>query len=367
MSERPALGTLKSECDTPLLCIDLDAFEANVAVMANYFRQCGVDWRPHSKCHKSPIVAQRLIAAGAIGATCAKLGEAEVLAAGGVEDILIANLIVGRRKMERLVALRRICDPIVCIDHLDQARQASEAMQEAGLKLRVIVEINIGLQRVGVSPDHAALEMAQAIQRLPGLELAGMMGYEGHLLTIEDPTQKAAEINAALSLLGDVKKLWAQHGIASPIISCGGTGSYRIAGAHPDINEIQAGGGVFMDAFYQQVCQVADHQLAMTVLTQIVTRHGAEHAVIDAGRKSINQEIHAPFVHGRDDITVGPLSAEHGQLELHGQAQQLKIGDRVEIVPGYSDLTSVLHDAFYCFRGDRLEEIWPLEGRGRLQ
>ena len=143
----PALGTLKSEIDTPALCVDLDAMERNIAAMSQACREHGIDWRPHSKCHKSPLIAHKVIASGAIGMTCAKLGEAEVMAAGGVQDILIANLIVGPKKVARLVELRRQCDPIVCVDHLDQAKAFSEAMSAAGLSLRVIIEVDIGLGR----------------------------------------------------------------------------------------------------------------------------------------------------------------------------------------------------------------------------
>ena len=363
----PHLGCSNDDLDTPSLCVDLDAIEANIASMSGACRERGIDWRPHSKCHKSPLLAQKLLAAGAIGVTCAKLGEAEVMAQGGVTDTLIANLIVGPKKVARLVELRRIADPVVCVDHLDQATAFSKAMSEAGLSLRVIAEVDIGLGRVGVAPGKPAVELARQVHELPGLTLAGIMGYEGHLLTLEDGDEKAAKILAALKILTDTADQIREAGLPCSIVSCGGTGSFKYSVGAPGITEMQAGGGMFMDAFYRYGCHISDWKYALTVLTTIVSRPAPDRAIIDAGRKTMDGWVHKPLVFERDDIHVQSLSAEHGALKLDPTAQHLKIGDRLEIIPGYSDLTCVLHDNFLGFRGDTLEVIWPLEGRGRLQ
>ena len=363
----PKIGCTKDQLDTPTLLLDLDVMERNILAMADTCRRHGIDWRPHSKCHKSPAIARKLVDAGAIGITCAKLGEAEVMARGGVRDLLIANLVVGPQKMERLVELRRIADPIVCIDHIDQAEPPSLAMSAAGLTVRVLIEVNIGLERAGVLPNSPSLELARRLKELPGIELAGIMGYEGHLLQIEDQQEKADQIHDALDRLIQTKALLEQADIACPIISCGGTGSYEHTVSHPGITELQAGGAIFMDAFYRHQCQVRDLDYALTVSTTVVSRPAPDRAIIDAGRKTLNQEIAMPRVAGRDDIEVQVLSAEHGTLRLEPSAQDLRIGDRLELIPGYGDPTTVLHDQFYGFRGDRLEVIWPLEGRGKLQ
>src|SRR4051794_25141001 len=181
-----ALGTPKEELDTPALVIDLDRFEANVADAAALCRQYGVAWRPHAKCHKSPDIGRRLVDAGAIGLTCAKLGEAEVFAAAGIPDLLIANYVVGPRKVERLVEVRRKADPIVTFDHIDQALPISKAMAASDQKVRAILEVELGLDRCGVPPGKPAMELAKKIAELPGIEFVGIMGYEGHLLLVED-------------------------------------------------------------------------------------------------------------------------------------------------------------------------------------
>ena len=360
------IGKSVDDLDTPALCVDLDAMESNIRELAAACRQNGVAWRPHAKCHKSVDVGRKLIAAGAIGLTCAKLGEAEIFAAAGIQDLLIANELVGPQKVRRLVELRRIADPVFCIDHIDQALPISQAMHAAGLRVRAVLEVNVGMNRAGILPGEPALFLAQEIARLPGIELAGVMGWEGHLVIVEDPKEKEARIREALSQLTATRDLLVANSLPCPIVSCGGTGSYPISVSHPGVTEIEAGGAIFMDAFYRRKCHISAFQLALKVVATVVSRPAPERAIIDAGRKTMNMEMAMPFVLGREDIEVKSLSAEHGTLTLAPSAQNLRIGDRLEIIPGYSDFTNVLHDQFYALRGTRIEAIWPLQGRGKL-
>ena len=202
---------------------------------------------------------------------------------------------------------------------------------------------------------------------MPGLNFAGIMGYEGHLLTIEDQNEKRSEIENALKLLAENAKQLQEEGIPCEIVSCGGTGSYLLSRMQEGITELQAGGGMFMDQFYEQQCQVTGMKKALTIIATVVGRPTADRAIIDSGKKTLHVEYEPAIVVGRDDIQVTRLSAEHGELELTGDAQDLKIGDRVELVPGYADMTCVLHDFFYVFQNDTLVDIWPLEARGLLQ
>jgi D-serine deaminase-like pyridoxal phosphate-dependent protein len=361
------IESTKDALDTPALCLDLAAMDANIRAIVDSCRAHNVAWRPHAKGHKVPAIAQREIAAGAIGITCAKLGEAEVMAAAGIGELLIANMIVGPMKLARLVELRRIADPIVCVDHIDQVAPMAEAMSQAGLTLRTMIEVDIGLRRVGVLPGKGALALAGHILESPGLELVGIMGYEGHLLTVSDAHEKGAAIRAALGQLTDTAEALRRAGLPCDIVSCGGTGSYLYAIEQPGITEIQAGGAIFMDAFYRTRCRIPDLKFALTLLTTIVSRPAPDRAIVDAGRKSLNMELAMPLVAGRDDIRVKGLSAEHGTLELGPTARDLRIGDRLELIPGYADLTVALHDELYGFRDDRLEVIWPIEARGKLR
>lgn len=361
------LGCTADDVDTPYLHLDLNVMERNIRAVAGACRERGVAWRPHAKGHKSPTIARAELAAGAIGSTCAKLGEAEVLAAGGVRDLLIANLLVGPHKVRRLVELRRVADPIVTVDHVDQLAPIGAAMHAAGLSVRTIIEVDIGLNRVGTAPGAATVALAKQIAATPGLTFSGIMGYEGHLLTIADVEDKQRQIHAALEHLITTQRLLIDAGLPCPIVSCAGTGSYLISITHPGITEVQAGGAIFMDAFYRKKCQVPDLGYALTVPVTVVGRPAPDRAIIDAGRKTLNIEVETPFVLGREDIQVKRLSAEHGELQLAPSAQGLKIGDRLSLVPGYADLTVTLHDRFHCFRDGRLEGVWPVEARGRLQ
>ncbi len=361
------IASTKDALDTPALCVDLAVLDANMQSIVASCRAHGVAWRPHAKGHKSPAIAHRELAAGASGITCAKLGEAEVMAAAGISDLLIANMIVGPMKVARLVELRRIADPIVCVDHIDQIVPLSEAMSQAGLPLRTMIEVDIGLRRVGVTPGKAALALAGLIVESPGLELCGIMGYEGHLLTVTDQHEKQAAIRAALGQLTDTAQSLRRAGLPCDIVSCGGTGSYPFAIEQPGITEIQAGGAIFMDVFYRTRCRILDLQYALTVLTTVVSRPAPDRAIIDAGKKSLSTELAMPVVAGRSDIRIRGLSAEHGTLELGHTARDLRIGDRLELVPGYADLTTVFHEEMYGFRDGRIEVIWPIEARGKLR
>jgi D-serine deaminase-like pyridoxal phosphate-dependent protein len=363
----PPIGCSIDDLDTPALCIDLERMERNIRRMAALCREHGVAWRPHSKAHKSPEIARWQVREGALGVTCAKLGEAEVLAAGGVRDLLIANMIVGRWKLARLAALCRQADPIVAVDDLAQAEPMSAAMTDAGVRVRVLLEVDIGLARVGVAPGAPAVRLAQQVARLPGLNFAGIMGYEGHLLTIDDQQDKARQIRQAIAVLVDTKDQIERAGVECPIVSAAGTGSCLTTMTCPGVTELQAGGLIFMDAFYRHRCQVQEFEFALSLIATVVSRPAADRAIIDAGRKSQFVDSHPPLFPGLEDVELARLSAEHGELRLGPRAQHLKIGDRVQIVPGYSDFTNVLHNEFFCTRDDRLVGIWPLEGRGKIR
>ena len=355
----PAVGCTKTELDTPSLCLCLARFESNIRSMVATCRAYDVQWRPHAKCHKSPVIARRLMDAGARGITCATVREAEIMAGAGIRDLLIANMIAGPVKIARLARLAGQADVIICVDHSRQAAAISSAMDSANVSVRVLVELEIGMNRVGVAPDDA-LTLARQVAELPGLHLAGVMAYEGHLLTIEEHDQKTTAIRGALGKAVEVRDQIEDSGIACPIVSCGGTGSYLIAVQQSGITELQAGGAIFMDAFYRNECGIRDLQHALTVLTTVVSLPAPGRAIIDAGRKAMNLEIHRPQVLDLPGIEVDWLSAEHGALKLAADAPTLEIGQQIELIPGYADLTNVLHSNFYGFRDGRLEQVIPI-------
>src|SRR5258705_708694 len=222
---RSLIGQSKSALDTPALLVDLDVMEANIARIVATCRAHGVAWRPHSKAHKTPEIAHLQIAAGAIGVTCAKLGEAEVMAAAGIGDILIANQIVGPIKCERLVRLADHADPIVCVDSIENLVEIDEAFSGAGKRLRVAIEVNIGMNRAGIEPGLPVAAFAQEIANRPGLRFVGVVGWESHATTIADPAEKERAVHDAVAALTASARACTAAGHSVLIVSCGGTGT----------------------------------------------------------------------------------------------------------------------------------------------
>jgi len=361
------IGLHKSELDTPHLCIELDVMEANIQKMASFMKERGKEWRPHQKCHKTPAIAWKQIEAGAHGITVAKVSEAEVFAAAGIKNILIANMIVGRPKLEKVAVLSKNTNLIVGCDHFVQAEMLSQVCQEYGVTCGVLIEVDIGLNRVGIRPGRDTLDLAKAIDALPNVKLEGIMGYEGHLLLEEDAQEKIDKINESVGLLTHCRDLLIENGLCCDIVSAGGTGSYQITSNIDSVTELQAGGGIFADPFYQNKCNVEGLGYALSVIATVVSRPSLPKAVLDSGRKTINPDICLPVPKKYTDAEVVRMSAEHCELELGPESQELTIGDKVELTVGYADFTTPLHDNFYAFRNDRLEAILPIHGRGKIQ
>ena len=350
--------------DTPALWVDLDQLEANIQAMAAYLKEAGVGWRPHTKAMKVPAIAHKLLQAGAHGITCAKLSEAEVMAAAGIRDILIANQVIGPTKINRLVNLRRSADVIVAVDNFENAEEISNAAMRAGVKIRVLVEINIGMDRCGMEPGEIAVEFAQKVAALPGLELSGVMGWEGHTLKYTDPEEKKrAILQAVQSLVCTAEMGWAA-GLKMPIVSCGGSGTYQVTSHIHGVTEIQAGGAVFSDLLYKNYGVPFDS--ALHVLATVVSRPAPWRAIIDAGRKTMSGDSVMPVARGLKGVKLVGLNAEHGILELEDAGVVLKVGDKIDFITGYSDTTVLLHDQMYGVRKGLVETVWEIQGRGKL-
>jgi D-serine deaminase-like pyridoxal phosphate-dependent protein len=362
------IGCHKLELDTPALCLDVEAMERNIVAMRDFIAARGKHWRPHMKCHKSPTIALKQVAAGALGVTCGKVSEAEVMAAAGIRDLLIANMIVGGPKLERVAALCRAgADPIVACDHYAQVEPLAETCRRIGVSCRVVIEVNVGMDRVGIRPGRDTYDLAEAIERLAGVEIVGLMGYEGHLHGVTNAGEKRAKIDEAMGVLEYCRDGLRKKGIRCDIVSAAGTGSYQFTADHSAVTELQCGGGIFGDPKYTEQYGVLGLEPALTLLTTVVSRTKIERAIVDAGRKAVNGDMCMPLVKGFPDAQVVQLSAEHGWIDLGPSAQDFKIGDKVELVVGYADFTTVLHDEFHVCRGDRLEAVWPIAARGMLQ
>jgi D-serine deaminase-like pyridoxal phosphate-dependent protein len=360
----PVIGRSKWDLDTPALLVDLDAMERNIARMATYFRQVPVGWRPHTKGVKVPAIAHQELRAGALGVTCAKLGEAEVMAAAGIRDILVGNQIVGPEKIAKLVGLRHHADVIVCIDNLGNAEALSAAAQTKGVNLRVLVEVNIGLNRSGVEPGSGAVTLSEKVASLPHLRYSGLMGWEGHLASKPPSEEKRRACEDAVARLVESAQACRAVGLPVDIVSCGGTGTYQYSAHVPGVTEIQAGGGALGDLTYRK--WGVDHECALTVLASVVSRPTPTRVVVDAGRKAMQREVTIPEPKGIQVAESIRLSAEHTTFELVEPIPSLRIEDKVEFLVGYGDTTVCLHDQLVGVRDSIVEIVWPVLGRGKL-
>ncbi len=362
------VGRELAAIDTPALLIDLDAMEHNLATMARFFEGRRAKLRPHAKTHKSPIVAHKQLALGAVGITCAKLGEAEVMVEAGVGDVLVANQVVGPTKIARLVALRHHARVTVAVDDADNLRELARAASERGVELEVLVEVNTGMNRCGVEPGEPALALARVAADLPGIRLRGIQAYEGHLVNVADPEERAARVRAAMEPVLATRERLEGEGLPVEVVSGGGTGTFAITGELDGFDEIQAGSYVFMDNAYGQLRGVREHfDQALSVLSTVVSRPAADRAVLDIGRKTLGVDHGTPRAKGYDDVEFVSFSEEHAKLALHGPSRELRVGDQVEVVPGHGCTTINLYDRYVALRGGVVEAVWPVAARGRAQ
>lgn len=367
----PALSTLvgrsKWELDTPALCVDLDAMQRNIDRMARTILGNGKSWRPHTKGQKIPAIAHKEIQAGAIGVTCAKLGEAEVMAGAGIRDILIANQIVGPDKVARLANLQPHAGVIVAIDSRENAREISEAARSKGVKVPVLVELNVGLNRAGVEPGDPAIRLSEFAAELPGLRYRGVMAWEAHATTILDPAEKRRVIERDIGRLVASAEECRAAGLPVEIVSCGGTGTYWVTSTIPGVTEIQAGGGIFNDVHYAEHYGLPGHDFAMTIIATVISCPTPTRIVVDAGHKTMNGNQGTPRPLGVAGVEKVRLSAEHGTLDLGTPNDTIKVGDKIEFIVGYSDFTTYVHEEMFATRHDRVEQVWPILGRGKLR
>ncbi len=357
------IGMQKEELDTPALCLDIEALERNLKRMADFFAPLRAGLRPHFKTHKTPVLAHMQMKAGAVGITCAKLGEAEVLAQSGVQDILIANQIVTSGKIRRLVSLAGYTGIMVAVDDKSNARDIDRAARGRGVRVRVLVEVDVGMKRCGVSPDQAAVDLARDILKCESLQFEGIMGYEGHAVMIENPEDRKATAEKAMGLLAHTSEILGQAGIPVKIVSGGGTGTYNITSRCPGITEVQAGSYLTMDRQYRENVGIRDFEYALTLLTTVIHAE-TRLAVGDAGMKSLSTDFGMPGVLRPPGWKVRNLAEEHCFLENAGGAP-LKTGDTVELVPGHGCTTINLHDVYHVLRDGVLEGAWRISARGK--
>jgi D-serine deaminase-like pyridoxal phosphate-dependent protein len=361
------VGMPLAEIDTPALVVDLDAYEQNLDRMAASLAGTPVRLRGHAKTHKSPVVALHQIARGAVGACCQKVSEAEAMVYGGVRNVLVSNELVGARKIARLVALARQADVAVCVDDPGNVRDLDAAARAFGVRLPVLVEIDVGNVRCGVAPGEPAVTLARHVEAQPGLRFAGLQAYYGRAQHINEVDKRRAAIEGCIADVRQTIDLLKRQGLACETVSGAGTGSYRWEAASGVFTEVQAGSYCFMDVEYGLVEGFPrEFTQSLFVLATVMSRPAPERAVVDAGLKALSVDKGMPRVHGLPDVEYQRASDEHGILHVGDAGRGLRLGDQVWLVPGHCDPTINLYDWYVAVRGGRVEALWPITARGAV-
>lgn len=355
--------------DTPALLIDLEAFEANLARMAGLAAAAGLRLRPHAKTHKSTVVALQQIALGAVGQCCQKVAEAEVLAHGGVTDILISNQVVGAAKLERVGALARRVALSICADDAGNVAELGAVARSYGATLTVLVEIDAGMGRCGVAPGEPAAALAAVIAQTPGLRFGGLQAYHGSAQHIRGHGERGAAIAAAGDRVRASLAALERRGLPCPQVTGAGTGTFPFEAASGLWTELQCGSYAFMDADYgrnltAEGTEGTGFQHSLFLWATVMSRPAAGRAVCDVGLKSTSTESGLPLVADLAGVSYVGASDEHGKLTLGPGAQPLPLGSKLRLIPAHCDPTINLHDWYVAIRDGRVEALWPIGARG---
>lgn len=361
-------GQTLAEVDTPALLLDLGAFERNLDRMDQTLAGLKIRVRPHAKSHKCPEIALRQMAHGAIGVCCQKVSEAEAMVEGGVMNVMVSNEVVGPAKLARLAGLAKRARVSVCVDNPQNVADLDAAARHAGVKLDVLVEINVGANRCGVEPGKPVLDLALRISGTKNLRFAGLHAYQGAAQHVRTPADRKAAIAKAVEQVRTSVDMLHQAGLKPDIITGAGTGTYLLEAGSGIYNEIQPGSYVFMDADYNRNLDedgkpIKGFQQSLFVWATVMSHAAPERAVVDAGLKALSVDSGMPLVADLPGVEFLKASDEHGVLGLAPGAS-LAVGDKIRLVPGHCDPTVNLYDWIVGVRDGKVECVWPITARG---
>ncbi len=355
------------DLDTPALLIDLDIMERNLRRVADYAAAHNLRLRPHTKTHKSILIARRQLGLGAAGLTVAKTGEAEVMLGAEPRDLLVAFPVIGEPKLRRLSSLAAITRITVAIDSLYGAQQLSAAAVAAGVRFGILVETDVGLGRVGVAPSDA-LDLSREIQKLPGLEWRGITFYPGH---IKD--QNEAKVAELSQVIGSLLESFEAVGLKPEIVSGGSTPllfhSHKVQG----LNEIRPGTYVFNDLNTVAGGGCALEDCAASVLATVISHAEPGRMIVDGGSKTFSSDRLSSGGPGHGRVMEAPgavfhkMNEEHGFIDLERAERTFQIGEKIRIIPNHVCVVVNLHEYVYGVRNGVVEEVWNVEARGKLQ
>lgn len=373
---RPLVGKpgSRAQLATPALVLDLDVFEANLGLMAQHCKAKGLNLRPHAKTHKSADIARLQIEAGAVGVCAAKLGEAEALGAAGIGSVHLTSPVVTDQGIARVMALNGlISDLMITVEDMGVAARLGAAARQAGKPLNVIIDLDVGTHRTGIPWGPDALALTVAVARTEGLVYRGIQGYAGHVMHIEDFTERSEASVSSMDILAEAKKVLSAKGLEPEIITGGGTGTYNIDADIGVLTELQAGSYIFMDRQYNDVPlangQSMPFETSLTVQTTVISAQTPGLCTTDAGFKSFAADADAPMlVSGAPDgMKYFFFGDEQGGILSRSEEPSLPLGSVVNCITPHCDPTVNLYDVYHCVRGDALVDIWDVTTRGRSQ
>jgi D-serine deaminase-like pyridoxal phosphate-dependent protein len=358
---------------TPALVVDLDIAEANIGEMAQRARAAKVSLRPHAKSHKSSVFANAQISAGAVGVCCAKLGEAEALIAAGIRGILLTSPIVSVASMERAADLAAI-DPTfaIVVDYPAIVDLLADVASRKGIKLNVVIDVDVGLGRTGVHDPSAAIIVAQRISSSASLTLVGVQGYGGHWQHIAGFENRLAAVKAGMSKLQSAIDALRSHGFTVPLVTGGGTGTFAADILTGTLNELQPGSYLFMDSQYRDALAAdkdGDFAQSLFVQAQVISINAESWVTVDAGLKAFATDgpLPRPVTERFAESNYAYFGDEHGALSRPRNTASLQLGERVEFIPPHCDPTVDRYDVYHFVRQDILVEIAPIEAARRSQ
>jgi len=352
----------KSDISTPALVLNYDTMLKNIKIMAKFVKNTGVNLRPHLKTAKMPIVAHLILKeGGANGIAVAKVGEAEIFAQSGIDDILIANQVIDVEHIKRLVMLNKYVLVRCAVDSKKNILDLSKYSTQANVELEVLLEIDLGLGRAGVDPGEPALELAKFIRDTPGIKLVGLQGYEGHLTPMMNIEQRETMTKECMNWLNETKNLLNENGFNVDYISTSGSATYMHAAMCEVITEVQPGTYVFSDEHLFRVNPIFD--IAVTVLSTVQNQTGKKEFTLDAGTKAIATGDGKPIVKGFPKIKFRVMNEEHTQLKSIGV--ELEIGQKIELIPAHICPTVNLYDYIHVIKNNTFIGKWQIFARGK--
>jgi len=361
----------RAELATPALVLDLDAFERNVAKMADHCKRNGLSLRPHSKTHKSLDIAEAQLAAGAVGQCCAKLGEAETMGEGGVESLIVTSPIVTPRGIARATALNaKISDLMLTVDNPENATALAAAAKVAGKPLKVLVDLDPSLHRTGIAPGEPAMALAKQIHADDNLILRGLQCYAGQVMHIEDFATRREKSLVAMKTLGETRDAFKAAGLPCDICSGGGTGSFDIDPEAHVLTELQGGSYIFMDKQYNDVKAgngaSVPFETSLFVQMSVISNNTPGLVTTDAGFKAFSTDAEAPvlLLGAPEGAVYFFFGDEQGGIALP-DGGTLPLGASLTAITPHCDPTVNLYDCYHVVRGDTLVAIWPINARGK--